>query len=176
MVTSSPTSYSGPSQSNSQTTYAYPPPPDPNLPPGKADLQTLETLKAIIKGNQHQYFRPVPNPQALLDIYEGPLPPEFTQNLPRERPKTPTSPDHRSNRNQRPSDTRGRAPGAPRSPTGTSNVCITNPPIRPETVYPPFRFSHICTAFTPPSILTSPRWHHPVGFLRHVNPSRRRQR
>lgn len=168
MVTSSPTSYSGPSQSNPQTTYAYPPPPDPNLPPGKADLQTLETLKAIIKGNQHQYFRPIPNPQALIDIYEGPLPPEFAQSIPRDRPTTPTSPDNRSNRGQRPSDSRGRAPGTPHSPTGPQNVCITEQPTL-HFFYSPFP----PIVFTPSRILTSSN--RLLRFPRHIEPSRRQR-
>lgn len=116
-----PSTYTGPSQSNSQVTYAYPPPPDPTLPPGKADLQTLETLKAIIKRNQHQYFRPIPNPQALLNAYEGPLPPEFVQSITQDQSTAPTSPDRRSSHNQWP-DNRPRGPVST-NPSPTSNVC-----------------------------------------------------
>ncbi|KAF9445994.1 hypothetical protein P691DRAFT_762007 [Macrolepiota fuliginosa MF-IS2] len=114
--------YTGSSQSTSQVTFTYPPPPDPNLPPGKADLQTLETLKAIIKGNQHSYFRPIPNPQALLNAYEGPLPPEFAQSLAQDRSGTPTSPDHHNSRSQQRPDNRQRGPAASNLPPPSNNA------------------------------------------------------
>lgn len=110
--------YTGPSQSASQITYAYPPRPDPSLPPGKADLQTLETLKAIIKDNQHQHFRPVPNPQALASIYAGPLPPDLLQNIGQNQSTSPAPSDR-----QRP-DSRSRGPNPPPSATSSNNVCF----------------------------------------------------
>jgi hypothetical protein len=48
--------------------------PDPSLPPGQGDLEALERLKEFIKNNQHEFFRAVPRPSALLSLYKGPLP------------------------------------------------------------------------------------------------------
>lgn len=49
-----------------------------NLPridiPGKNDLEILENLKTIIKSNQHDLYKPIPQPEALLSQYYGPLP------------------------------------------------------------------------------------------------------
>lgn len=42
------------------------------LPPGKNDLEILEKLKDMIKNNQHDVFKPIPNPAALASIYMGP--------------------------------------------------------------------------------------------------------
>ncbi|OJT06913.1 hypothetical protein TRAPUB_2233 [Trametes pubescens] len=42
------------------------------LPPGKNDLEILERLKQTIKNNQHELFRPVPQPAALANVYLGP--------------------------------------------------------------------------------------------------------
>ncbi|KAJ6460903.1 hypothetical protein C8R45DRAFT_755880, partial [Mycena sanguinolenta] len=36
------------------------------------DLEVLENLKAIIKAGQHEFYRAVPQPQALAAIYLGP--------------------------------------------------------------------------------------------------------
>ncbi|KAI0075863.1 hypothetical protein K474DRAFT_1663752 [Panus rudis PR-1116 ss-1] len=41
-------------------------------PPGKSDLELLERLKEMIKNNQHELFRPVPQPAALASLYLGP--------------------------------------------------------------------------------------------------------
>ncbi|KAJ7231274.1 hypothetical protein B0H12DRAFT_1263172 [Mycena haematopus] len=37
-----------------------------------SDLEVLENLKAIIKAGQHEFYRAVPQPQALAAIYLGP--------------------------------------------------------------------------------------------------------
>ncbi|PIL29674.1 hypothetical protein GSI_08112 [Ganoderma sinense ZZ0214-1] len=42
------------------------------LPTGQNDLEILEKLKETIKNNQHEYFRPVPQPAALASVYLGP--------------------------------------------------------------------------------------------------------
>ncbi|EJF65608.1 hypothetical protein BD309DRAFT_814612, partial [Dichomitus squalens] len=42
------------------------------LPPGKNDLEILEKLKETIKNNQHELFRPIPQPAALASVYLGP--------------------------------------------------------------------------------------------------------
>ncbi|KAH9915061.1 uncharacterized protein BXZ73DRAFT_16161, partial [Epithele typhae] len=44
----------------------------PVLPPGQNDLKILERLKEVIKNNQHEIYRPVPQPAALASIYLGP--------------------------------------------------------------------------------------------------------
>ncbi|TFK53744.1 hypothetical protein OE88DRAFT_1626159 [Heliocybe sulcata] len=41
------------------------------LPPGQNDLEILENLKDMIKNNQHEVFKPIPNPNALASIYLG---------------------------------------------------------------------------------------------------------
>ena len=53
----------------SQPTQYYQPQP---LPPGQNDLEILERLKETIKAGQHEFFRPVPRPDLLADIYLGP--------------------------------------------------------------------------------------------------------
>ncbi|KAI9067507.1 hypothetical protein FKP32DRAFT_1588498 [Trametes sanguinea] len=45
------------------------------LTPGQSDLEILERLKETIKKNQHEIFRPVPQPAALASVYLGPKPP-----------------------------------------------------------------------------------------------------
>lgn len=42
------------------------------LPSGQNDLEILERLKQTIKNNQHELFRPVPQPAALANVYLGP--------------------------------------------------------------------------------------------------------
>ncbi|KAK7436854.1 hypothetical protein VKT23_013491 [Stygiomarasmius scandens] len=42
------------------------------LPPGKSDLEVLENLKETIKRGQHEFYRAIPQPQALQSIYLGP--------------------------------------------------------------------------------------------------------
>ena len=73
--------------------------PDPSLPPGQRDLEALERLKEIIKSNQHEIFRAIPQPAALASLYGGSLPsavpshPEQVPNNPKEKPTTaPSSP------------------------------------------------------------------------------------
>ncbi|CAL1705983.1 unnamed protein product [Somion occarium] len=46
----------------------------PSGPPGQSDLELLERLKETIKNNQHEIFRPVPQPDALASVYLGPRP------------------------------------------------------------------------------------------------------
>ncbi|CDO75274.1 hypothetical protein BN946_scf184497.g5 [Trametes cinnabarina] len=41
----------------------------------QSDLEILEKLKETIKKNQHDIFRPVPQPAALASVYLGPKPP-----------------------------------------------------------------------------------------------------
>ncbi|KAF8069978.1 hypothetical protein FPV67DRAFT_1485689 [Lyophyllum atratum] len=43
------------------------------LPPGRNDLEILENLKEIIKSNQHDIYRAIPQPAALASIYLGPM-------------------------------------------------------------------------------------------------------
>ena len=42
------------------------------LPTGQNDLEILEKLKETIKNNQHEIYRPVPQPAALASVYLGP--------------------------------------------------------------------------------------------------------
>lgn len=42
--------------------------------PGQNDLEILERLKETIKNNQHDIFKPIPQPAALASIYTGTLP------------------------------------------------------------------------------------------------------
>ncbi|EIW83553.1 hypothetical protein CONPUDRAFT_136503 [Coniophora puteana RWD-64-598 SS2] len=42
------------------------------LPPGKSDLEILESLKKMIKDGQHEFYRAVPQPTALASLYLGP--------------------------------------------------------------------------------------------------------
>ncbi|KAI0762178.1 hypothetical protein BD413DRAFT_720511 [Trametes elegans] len=42
------------------------------LPPGQSDLEILQRLKETIKNNQHELFRPDPQPAALASVYLGP--------------------------------------------------------------------------------------------------------
>ncbi|THH12782.1 hypothetical protein EW146_g7369 [Bondarzewia mesenterica] len=45
--------------------------PDPSLPPGQGDLEALERLKEMIKNNEHEIFRAVPQPSVLAGLYKG---------------------------------------------------------------------------------------------------------
>lgn len=42
------------------------------LPQGQNDLEVLERLKETIKKNQHELYRPIPQPAALASVYLGP--------------------------------------------------------------------------------------------------------
>lgn len=42
------------------------------LPPGKNDLEALESLKTMIKDGQHEFYRAYPQPAALASLYLGP--------------------------------------------------------------------------------------------------------
>ena len=44
----------------------------PPGPPGQSDLELLERIKDTIKNNQHEIFRPVPQPAALAGLYKNP--------------------------------------------------------------------------------------------------------
>ncbi|KAJ3507669.1 hypothetical protein NMY22_g16857 [Coprinellus aureogranulatus] len=44
------------------------------LPPGKNDLEILENLKQIIKNGQHEFYRAIPQPEALASLYLGTIP------------------------------------------------------------------------------------------------------
>ncbi|KAH9892423.1 hypothetical protein C8Q73DRAFT_648877 [Cubamyces lactineus] len=61
-------------QSQPQTMPVNPVPPQQVLPPGQNDLEILEKLKETIKKNQHELFRPIPQPAALASVYLGPKP------------------------------------------------------------------------------------------------------
>lgn len=43
------------------------------LPLGRNDLEILENLKELIKSNQHEVFRAIPQPAALANVYLGPI-------------------------------------------------------------------------------------------------------
>lgn len=52
---------------------------DPGMPaqtqtqvPSQSDLEVLQNLKEMIKAGQHEFYRAVPQPQALAAIYLGP--------------------------------------------------------------------------------------------------------
>lgn len=67
------------SQSYIPTPMAGPPypqqsffPQQPAGPPGQSDLELLERIKDTIKNNQHDIFRPVPQPAALVGLYKNP--------------------------------------------------------------------------------------------------------
>ncbi|KAH9859170.1 hypothetical protein C2E23DRAFT_769101, partial [Lenzites betulinus] len=64
-----------PFQTQLQSTQFFPPQslsqPMP-AQPGQNDLEILERLKQTIKNNQHELFRPVPQPAALASVYLGP--------------------------------------------------------------------------------------------------------
>ncbi|THU90884.1 hypothetical protein K435DRAFT_968441 [Dendrothele bispora CBS 962.96] len=55
--------YHSQQQQNMQTT---------SLPPGQNDLEILENLKDTIKRGQHEFYRAIPQPQALQNVYLGP--------------------------------------------------------------------------------------------------------
>ncbi|OCH89049.1 hypothetical protein OBBRIDRAFT_794632 [Obba rivulosa] len=59
--------------------------PNPSLPPGQSDLEVLEKLKQQIKNGQHEFFRAVPQPLALANLYLGP------QSAPAQAPVQPPS-------------------------------------------------------------------------------------
>ncbi|KAI8972170.1 hypothetical protein BD414DRAFT_500441 [Trametes punicea] len=61
-------------QSHSQSIPANPAPSQQALQPGQSDLEILERLKETIKKNQHELFRPIPQPAALASVYLGPKP------------------------------------------------------------------------------------------------------
>ncbi|KAI0328341.1 hypothetical protein GY45DRAFT_1326480 [Cubamyces sp. BRFM 1775] len=63
------------SQSQTQPIPANSVPPQQVLPVGQNDLEILERLKETIKKNQHELFRPIPQPAALASVYLGPKPP-----------------------------------------------------------------------------------------------------
>jgi hypothetical protein len=44
----------------------------PHLPPGKSDLEILQKLKEMILRNQHEFYKPIPQPQHLAGLYVGP--------------------------------------------------------------------------------------------------------
>lgn len=46
--------------------------PQPSGLPGQSDLELLEKIKDTIKSNQHELFRPVPQPAALVGLYKNP--------------------------------------------------------------------------------------------------------
>ncbi|KAI0338243.1 hypothetical protein BDW22DRAFT_1382528, partial [Trametopsis cervina] len=43
-----------------------------SIPAAQNDLEVLERLKETIKNNQHEYFKPAPQPRALESVYLGP--------------------------------------------------------------------------------------------------------
>lgn len=51
---------------------SFPEMPTQVYPPGSNDLEILQNLKEQIKAGQHDFFRAVPQPQALAAIYLGP--------------------------------------------------------------------------------------------------------
>lgn len=59
----------GQQQSLQQPPQFYTPPAPP--PPGQNDLELLERLKEVIKNNQHDIFRPIPQPAALASLIIG---------------------------------------------------------------------------------------------------------
>ena len=64
-----------PGSAPGQQSMSLPPPPQqlpPALPPGQNDLEILQSLKETIKNNQHEMYRPVPQPAALASVYLGP--------------------------------------------------------------------------------------------------------
>ena len=61
-------------QSQSQSMPANSVPPQQAPPSGQNDLEILERLKETIKKNQHELFRPIPQPAALASVYLGPKP------------------------------------------------------------------------------------------------------
>lgn len=50
--------------------------PSPPGPPGQKDLEALERLKDTIKNGQHEFFRAVPQPAVLANLYQGPRQPQ----------------------------------------------------------------------------------------------------
>jgi hypothetical protein len=76
--------------------------PQPMLSLGETDLEILENLKEIIKNNQHECYRPIPQPAALANIYLGPIntevpSPEITQDL-NGGPPSPARPPRMQNK------------------------------------------------------------------------------
>ncbi|KAI0369612.1 hypothetical protein BV20DRAFT_1121871 [Pilatotrama ljubarskyi] len=59
------------------------------LPPGQSDLEILERLKETIKNNQHELFRPIPQPAALASVYLGPKP-ALSSHVPPHPEQVPT--------------------------------------------------------------------------------------
>ncbi|KAJ3487041.1 hypothetical protein NLI96_g3810 [Meripilus lineatus] len=52
------------------------------MPQGQNDLEVLERLKETIKNNQHEYFKPIPQPAALASVYLGPHPSSASSRVP----------------------------------------------------------------------------------------------
>ncbi|KAJ6475762.1 hypothetical protein C8R47DRAFT_950974, partial [Mycena vitilis] len=46
--------------------------PQTHLHPPQTDLEVLQNLKDMIKAGQHEFYRAVPQPQALAAVYLGP--------------------------------------------------------------------------------------------------------
>lgn len=62
--------------------YQSPSAPRASVPqiPGKDDLEKLENLKRIIKSGQHEFYRAIPQPDALAKLYMGVIPSSLPQD------------------------------------------------------------------------------------------------
>ncbi|OSC96755.1 hypothetical protein PYCCODRAFT_1472372 [Trametes coccinea BRFM310] len=90
----SPPHFFPPHQPQSQPALVGQNPSQQALTPGQSDLEILERLKETIKKNQHEIFRPVPQPAALASVYLGPKPPlpSLVPPHPEQVPKDPSPP------------------------------------------------------------------------------------
>ncbi|KAI0779258.1 hypothetical protein C8Q74DRAFT_1216823 [Fomes fomentarius] len=61
-----------------------------DLPQGQNDLEILERLKETIKSNQHELFRPIPQPAALAGVFLGPRSTLVSSHVPPHPEQIPT--------------------------------------------------------------------------------------
>jgi hypothetical protein len=61
--------------------------------PGKDDLEKLENLKRIIKSGQHEFYRAIPQPEALAKLYMGVLPSSVPGDSEDGQKKGPVNPE-----------------------------------------------------------------------------------
>ncbi|KAH6906487.1 hypothetical protein BKA70DRAFT_409824 [Coprinopsis sp. MPI-PUGE-AT-0042] len=78
--------------------------------PGKDDLEKLENLKRIIKSGQHEFYRAIPQPEALAKLYMGVLPSSMPEDIEDGQSKGQTKPDTSSTGPTSPMDSSRRPP------------------------------------------------------------------
>ena len=91
--------YSPPSQSQQPTSQMLA---DVPLPPGKNDLEILQNLKKMILDNQHPFYKAVPNPTYLANLWKGPSTQSQQTGKPADQAQTGTEYRTQSNEGQAP--------------------------------------------------------------------------